>query len=320
VTRKPQITRVQELVYELKIGDVMTRDVSTVTPDTLMSSLRSVLRDKRISGVPVVDGDKLVGIISIEDFIRWLIDGEENCHISDKMTREASTLYADEPLVTAVNLFDKFGFGRFPVVGREKGELMGILTKGDIIEGLLKRLEIDYHEEEIHRYRASHIFEDMVADKIRLTLRYYVVGQDFKRAGGSASGLKKTLTRLNIHPRIVRRAGIATYEAEMNITVFAEKGEIAVEIEPDRIRVEANDSGPGIPDVEKAMRIGYSTAPDWVRELGFGAGMGLNNIKKCADEMDLTSRVGRGTRLRIVIKTQNESKTEPADYPNVKSA
>ena len=302
---KPEITRVQELVYELKIGDVMTRDVTTVAPTDLMSSLRDVLRDSQISGAPVMDGDGLVGIISIEDFIKWLHEGEKDCLIGEKMSKVAETLHADEPLVNAVNRFDKYGFGRFPVVERETGKLVGIITKGDIIEGLLKRLEIDYHEEEIHRYRASHIFEDIVADNVCLTMRYNVVGQDFKKAGTGASGLKKALSRLNVHPRIVRRVAIAAYEAEMNITVFAEKGEVVVEVQPDRIQVDANDQGPGIPDVEKAMQVGYSTAPDWVRELGFGAGMGLTNIRKCADKMSLTSVVGEGTNLRIVIKMRD---------------
>lgn len=296
-----RITRVQELVYELKVGDAMTDRVITVTPATLMSNLRGILRDNRISGTPVVDGDKLVGVVSNADLITWLTEGGEDCPICEKMRRETETLYVDEPLVNAVNKFEEYGFGRFPVIERRGRKLVGILTKGDIVRELLKRMAIDNHGEEIETYRASHIFEDMVADTMSLTLRYQVIGQDFEGAGGSTSGLKKTLRRLNIHPGVVRKVAIATYEAEMNIVVFAKKGEIVVEVEPGQIRVEAKDSGPGIPDIEKAMQIGYSTAPDWVRELGFGAGMGLSNIQNCADEMKLTSTVGEGTHLRIII-------------------
>lgn len=300
-----RITRVQELFYELKVSEVMIRDVITVYPKSRMSELRRVLKENFISGVPVVNGHHhMVGIVSIEDFINWLNSGKGDIKIEERMSRDVKTIYADEPLVQAVSRFKKHSFGRFPVIERETGDLVGIITKGDVIKGILKRLEIDYHEEEIHRYRASHIFEDIVADHAALTLQYSVSGGDFKKAGRSSSDLKKTLSRLNIHPKIIRRVVIASYEAEMNIVVFAKKGEIKAEVMPELIKIEARDSGPGIPDIEKAMQLGYSTAPDWVREMGFGAGMGLNNIKKCSDEMNLKSRVGKGIHLTLIIKME----------------
>lgn len=301
MVKDSRISRIQELIYELKVEEVMTRQVITVAPGTLMSELRKILRDKRISGTPVVEKGKLVGVISIEDFIKWLSEGGREETVGGKMTGEVHTLYSDEPLVHAVNKLDRYGFGRFPVIDREDRKLVGVVTKGDIMEGLLRKLEIDYHEEEIHLYRASHIFEDIIADRTTLTFRYRVVGQDFKRAGTSASGLKKTLSRLGLHPRLIRRIAIITYEAEMNMVVFTKGGEIIAKVEPESIFIEAKDSGPGIPDVDKAMQPGYSTAPDWVRELGFGAGMGLSNIRKCADKMDLVSRIGEGTDLKVAI-------------------
>ncbi|HID90168.1 MAG TPA: serine/threonine protein kinase, partial [Anaerolineales bacterium] len=105
--------------------------------------------------------------------------------------------------------------------------------------------------------------------------------------------------------RIVRRVAIASYEAEMNIVIYADEGEITAEVRPEQIRIVAADKGPGIPDIEKAMEPGFSTAPEWVRELGFGAGMGLPNIENCADEMNLESTVGVGTRLEILIYLQS---------------
>lgn len=304
MNRDEKITKIQELVYEMKVQEVMRRKVITVGPTTQMSELREILRVNRISGAPVVEGDALVGIISLEDFIKWLANREDDCPIGAKMTRDVKTLYADEPLVTAVNKLEQLGYGRFPVIDRETNELVGIITAGLVIEGLLRKLEIDYSEEEIHRYRASHIFEDILADRTKLLFEYDVVGQDFERAGESASGLKTTLRRLGIDPRIVRRVAIATYEAEMNVVVYTPGGKISCEIDPEKIVVDVRDSGPGIPDVEKAMQPGYSTAPEWVRELGFGAGMGLNNIQKCADEMVLTSDVGSGTHLKVCIFTE----------------
>jgi len=294
-------TKIQELTYELKVGNVMTKKVVTVSPQKTIYKLRNILRTKLISGTPVVDKGKLIGIISIEDFMKCLAKGERNIPVEERMTKNVKTLYVDEPLVHAVRKFDQYGFGRFPVIERGKGKLVGIITKGDIIKGLLKKLEIDYHKEEIHRYRASHIFEDIVADRTTLTFHYNVVGEDFNRAGESASGLKKTLFRLGIRPDSVRRAAIAAYEAEMNIVVFTDGGKLTVSVETHRIKIEASDSGPGIPDIEQAMQPGFSTAPEWIRELGFGAGMGLLNIKNCADKMNLTSKVGKGTHLEAII-------------------
>ncbi|MCX7681526.1 MAG: CBS domain-containing protein [Anaerolineae bacterium] len=294
------ISRLQALAYELKIEQAMTANVITVSPDSTMAEFRDILKANRISGTPVVEAGRLVGIISIEDLIKALAAGEMDARVSDKMTPHPATLYADEPLVHAVVQFSQLGFGRFPVINRA-GELVGIITPGDIAKAMLKKLEIALQEEELHRYRASHIFEDIIANDIALVLGYRVVGGDLVRAGEASSGLKKTLTRLGIPPAIIRRVAVATYEAEMNIAVFTSGGEIVAEIRPDRIRIEALDKGPGIPDIELAMQPGFSTAPPWVQEMGFGAGMGLPNIKACADEMKLESEIGVGTRLEVVI-------------------
>jgi len=117
---------------------------------------------------------------------------------------------------------------------------------------------------------------------------------------------------------IQRRVAIAAYEAEMNLIIHTDNGgELIAEIQPEVIRIVATDNGPGIPDIEQAMQPGFSTAPNWIRELGFGAGMGLANIKKCSDSMKLESQVGVGTRLEIVIKvspviSSGNSGSEPA--------
>ncbi len=308
MVKERELTRVQELTYELRVSDVMKTDLITITPKTTIWELREILRLNRISGTPVVEGDKLVGIISIEDFIKCLAEGEMDVPVEKRMIRDVETIYADEPLIQVVSKFDKFGFGRFPVLERGSEKLSGILTKSDIIQGLLKKLEIDYHEEEIHRYRASHIFEDIIADEVVMNFQYKVAGRDFAQAGYSASRLKKTLTRLGFKPQILRRVAIATYEAEMNIVIFTEGGEISAEVSSRKITIDVQDTGPGIPDVKQAMKPGFSTAPLRIQELGFGAGMGLPNIKKCADVMKINSRVGEGTRLKIIINIDGESK------------
>ena len=305
-----EITKLQELVYELRVGDVMKREVIKVTTSTPMRELRGILRDNRISGTPVVEKGRLVGIISLEDFIRWLYDGGPDCSIADRMTRKVISVFENEPLIQAFNNLERFGFGRLPILARESGELTGVITKGDIIGGLLKKLHIDYRQVEVHSSRSSHIFEYIVADKSALIFEYRVSGGDFSRAGSSASGLKATLQRLGISPGTTRRAAIATYEAEMNLIFFTDGGKIKTKIEPEIIQIEVEDDGPGIPDIDQALKPGFSTAPDWVRELGFGAGMGLYNIQKCSDRMNLSSTVGKGTRLEVEILVGNEDGSE----------
>lgn len=301
--RPAELTRVQELIYELTIAQVMTQNVTTVTPDSTIRDVKELLRIKRISGVPVMQGDALVGMISIENVIRALENGELDATVGSKMTREVISVRVDDSVVSAVNLFARLGYGRFPVVDAA-GNLVGILTQGDIMRGLLRQMEVQWHAEEIQRYRASHIFEDIESDQTGLVLRYAVKPHDFVHGGEASSKLKRALERLGAHPRIVRRVAVATYEAETNVMIHSYGGEIVAEVRPQRMRLTVVDSGPGIEDIDKALQPGYSTAPDWIRELGFGAGMGLNNIKACADEMKLSSEVGVGTRLELTFSLQ----------------
>ncbi|MEW6441150.1 MAG: CBS domain-containing protein [bacterium] len=295
------ITRVQELIYELKIKQVMTSPVLTVTPETRMTQLKELLRTRRISGAPVLVEGKLVGIVSIEDLIKSLLDGRPDLPVGERMTESIITVQEEESVVEAVKRFAEHGVGRLPVVDAH-GRLTGILTGSDITRGLLNAIGLDYHEDEIRRYRASHIFEDIESQDTSLILRYKIKPCDFDRGGEASSKIRRALKRLGANPQVIRRVGIATYEAEMNIIIHTTHGgEIQVEIQPHRVQILATDQGPGIEDVRRALEPGYSTAPEWIRELGFGAGMGLHNISKCSDEMKLGSTPGVGTRLQLVI-------------------
>jgi serine/threonine-protein kinase RsbT len=130
---------------------------------------------------------------------------------------------------------------------------------------------------------------------------YHVLGRDFSNAGKVSTSIKDTLKRLGVSPAVVRRVAIVSYEAEMNLVMYAIRGNIALSVSPDSVTINIDDDGPGIPDISLAMQEGYSTATPEMREMGFGAGMGLPNIKKNADEFDISSEVGRGTRLYIRI-------------------
>jgi CBS domain-containing protein/anti-sigma regulatory factor (Ser/Thr protein kinase) len=295
--------RTQELIYELKVEQAMTREVITVEPDNNMEDVRRLLKERRISGLPVMKNGELVGMVSIDNLIRSLLDGAGAAPVKEWMSSTCVTLFADEPLVHAVQRFERTGFGRFPVIDRQSRQLVGILTKGNIIRSILRRLEIDFEEQEVRQYKPSDWFSELVADRTTLSLSYHVPGANFARAGQASSQLKRNLRMLGIPPEAARRVTIASYEAEMNIVIFTSGGELMASIEPGKVTVTAADRGPGIPDIERAMQAGYSTAPDWVRELGFGAGMGLPNIRNCANEMKLESKVGEGTRLVFTVNT-----------------
>ena len=135
-------------------------------------------------------------------------------------------------------------------------------------------------------------------------LHYEVSGEDFTRAGEASGAVKKRLKSLGYDPDAIRRVAIAMYEAEINMVIHAEGGFCDVDIYPDRVEILLSDRGPGIPDVDKAMQEGFSTAPDNVRSLGFGAGMGLPNIKKYSDEMRIETTIGVGTNLYLTVRVK----------------
>ena len=134
-----------------------------------------------------------------------------------------------------------------------------------------------------------------------LVQTYTVDASDFSGAGEASGNVKKTLKTLGFAPDIVRRVSIAMYEAEINMVIHAEGGEAEVSVSDDRIDIILRDEGPGIADVEMAMRDGYSTAPDNIRALGFGAGMGLPNMKRYSDEMRIETEIGKGTTVYMTI-------------------
>ncbi len=128
---------------------------------------------------------------------------------------------------------------------------------------------------------------------------FQIEKDDFSRAGEASSSIKKILMQVGSEPSLTRRVAIATYEAEMNIVIHSDGGTISVMIDPKCVMVLAKDNGPGIENIELAMKEGYSTATDRIREMGFGAGMGLSNMKKCSDEFSIESKIGEGTTIMM---------------------
>ena len=138
-----------------------------------------------------------------------------------------------------------------------------------------------------------------MSDTIKLT--YQVSEEDFTRAGEASSDVKRRLKKMGSSPEVVRKVAIAMYEGEINMVIHAHGGSIDVEISPDDILMVLKDVGPGIPDIDKAMQAGYSTAPDNVRALGFGAGMGLPNMKQYSDEMKVETKLGEDTTVTMKV-------------------
>lgn len=137
-----------------------------------------------------------------------------------------------------------------------------------------------------------------------MELTYNVDGEDFAAAGEASSQVKKVLKQLGIPAPVIKKVAVAMYEAEINMVIHADGGEVYVETLPDKIHIQLKDSGPGIPDIEKAMCEGYSTASQEARDLGFGAGMGLPNIKKCTDDMKITTEIGVGTTVEFTVNLE----------------
>ena len=134
-----------------------------------------------------------------------------------------------------------------------------------------------------------------------ISLNYHISPDDFTWAGEASSDVKGKLKQMGVSPDAVRKVAIAMYEGEINMVIHANGGEATVDIDPDRVDIILKDQGPGIADVDQAMQAGWSTAPDNVRALGFGAGMGLPNMKKYSDEMSIDSVVGEGTTVYMTV-------------------
>ncbi|OPY58417.1 MAG: Inosine-5'-monophosphate dehydrogenase [Pelotomaculum sp. PtaU1.Bin035] len=275
-----------------KVADVMTREVITITSDSTVRQAKEIMRLNCISGMPVVDQEKvLIGIISVADIIRVMEENDLDAKVSKIMTTNPVFLREQDTVGQALSANRQYKYGRFPVLD-EKSRVVGILTASDIVARLAQLLKIDQVEE--------HDESKGPKDFTMQTIDFHIHGMNFEKAGEAASTIKKILTDLGLRKTVIRRAAIAAYDAEMNVVIHAYEGRLIAHITPEDVTIKAMDIGPGIEDISLAMQPGYSTAPDQIRRMGFGAGMGLPNIKKSADEFSIESSP-RGTTLVIKI-------------------
>jgi CBS domain-containing protein len=290
----PQV--VLELIYRLKVRDAMSSPVITAATGDSMREVQYRMRDNGITGVPIVEGGRLVGLVSMGLVIEALDAGRIEQRAGELMTRTVISLEDDMPLAFATTYFNRYKYGRFPVLDRD-GRLVGIVSASDIIRALLVAMnaEVERLEEKL-----SASASDRPADGL-VRLGFQVTRFDFENAGKASAEIKKALKGLGVEADIVRRAAVASYELELNQVIHSEGGSISCVAGAGRIELAAEDRGPGIPDVEAAMTEGFSTANEWIRSLGFGAGMGLPNAKRVSDDFAIDSGPGRGTRVRVVI-------------------
>jgi len=141
----------------------------------------------------------------------------------------------------------------------------------------------------------------MMSDENVLSQHFEITGRDFSNAGKASTSIKEILQEIGIDSSITVRASIAAYEAEMNVVMYAHRGVLTLNITPEKLHLKLEDEGPGIENTDLAMQEGFSTATDDMREMGFGAGMGLPNIKKNADKFEISSIPGKGTSLDIIF-------------------
>ena len=302
------LEKVQKVFANIKVEEFMNKDVIYVKPDRTVAQVKEILRLKRISGVPVVDDDgNVIGIISIEDIIKSLENGTLHEKVDKHMTAHVICLHKDMTLQEVIKQFERYKYGRFPVVD-DDGKLVGIVTKNDILAAVATRLGLLY----LHDERRKEVLEGDMLNRSLITGEelnkkgadfYFKIDYfDVNLAGIGAAQLKKFLLNKKVNENVVRRVAVATYEAETNVVIHSgSEGELYCFIAEDRIIVRVEDNGKGIENIELAMKEGYSTAPDYVRELGFGAGMGLPNMKRFSDKMVVLSEKGKGVVVEMVF-------------------
>ncbi len=294
-TRDDSALRIQELAYGVKVRDVMTTKVFAVTRNCTMREVQAVMKNNGISGVPVVDDRHVIGIISMNDIVNALEGGCLDDAVALHMVPDVQTLSDEVPLTFAMSAFSKYSYRRLPIVNR-KNELVGIITPRNINLSLISELSRQLDEIEENGAPPEIAGEPAVFYRIYRLARY-----DFEHGGRASAELKKELQKRGIPPKVIRRAAIASYELEINIVAHSHGGTFAVLVDGGRVRITANDFGPGIPDIDAAMAEGFSTANDWIRSQGFGAGMGLPNAKRVSDEFEIQSGVEMGTMVKAIV-------------------
>ncbi|MDA3899203.1 MAG: CBS domain-containing protein [Spirochaetes bacterium] len=299
--KTPSLT--MEIIFRLKVKDAMMTNLRTANKKDTFRVIQKVMRNNDISGVPILEDNRLVGMVSVSDIINALDRGYVEESVEPYMTKQLIVLEDDMPLSFAVSYYNKYPYRRFPVINKNK-EFVGVLTTKDVLSTILNEMnnEITLLE--------SQIFHDKVELPNQIIKEYIIKQFDFENAGHASFRLKKLLKEKEVSRKIIRRASVAAYEMEINVAIHSNGGKISFILEENSITIITKDTGPGIKDVAQVIEEGYSTANDWIRSLGFGAGMGIPNTKRVSDEFKIESEMGKGTTVKSVIFLEDTDEGE----------
>jgi len=284
-----------ELIFRLKIRDVMNKKTYTGNKNQTLREMQQLMRKKKITGVPIVDEkQRVAGIISMDDIVQALDKGYINNKLTKYMTTKIKVLEDDMPLSIAIADFQKFKYGRFPVINKKK-ELVGIITPGDIISKLLVEINKEVKKLEKQLPKANSTPKRLIEKS------YKINPLDFENAGKVSTEIKRMLKGKGVNQKILRRIAIAAFELEINIVIHSLGGSITILLDKHKIQIIAKDKGPGISNIKLALTEGFTTSNDEIKSFGFGAGMGLPNVKRVSDKFNIKSKEGGQTIVKSTI-------------------
>ncbi len=293
-----------ESIYTVRVKEAMNANPMRVSPDDTMRTAKNIMKENGLSGLPVVDGNRLAGILSLYDIMACYDNGSMDDKVSKYMSRDVILLEEEMPISFAINYFNKFKFRRFPVINKNK-ELTGMITARDLTAAMLNNINKQLQKYDKLNMRLSDPDPADIRSDTVIYRQFIVHKYDFENAGKVTSEIKKILKDRGIKQSIIRRVSIAAYELEINLVVHSDGGVLIFQLLPDAIMIKTQDKGPGIPDLEKALTDGFSTASEWIRSQGFGAGMGLPNVKRVSNDFQISSDI-TGTEVKIKINLGNE--------------
>jgi len=300
---------IMELLQRFKVRDVMKRKIIAISRKASLREAQKLMRENRISGLPVCEEGRLYGIVSVNDIINALDNGWIDDSCETHMATNLVVLEAGMPLAFALRYFNNYTYGRFPVLDSER-KLVGIISQRDVMRALLYELSVEIRKLERKSARGANAAPEHATSANFFRREWAVVRNDLSRAGHAANDIKQILRERKIDRVVARRVAVAAYELEINICIHSHGGILTLLISDDAITITAKDRGPGIPDIAWALRDGASTANDWIRSMGFGAGMGLPNSKRVADDFDIQSEVGKFTKVTCLFKIAKQTVAE----------
>jgi CBS domain-containing protein/anti-sigma regulatory factor (Ser/Thr protein kinase) len=313
--RAVKYLHLDSILIQGRVSDFMSKPPITITKDKTMAEAKAMMHDHRISGIPIVNEDGiLIGIVTIENIILALEGNFINENIERHMVKDVVYIKNNMDVASVMEFLMTYSYGRYPVVDMDK-KVVGIVTPGDLMLHLYGQLGNIY----MHNKRRDEILTPIeyppssISEMDDNSFSFDLETTDLDLAGTGSMLFKKFLQERGFPVEAIRRATISLYEAEVNVLLHAGgKGYIKAYLKDNLLFIVIVDYGPGIEDIDLAMQPGYTTATDEVRERGFGAGMGLDNIKRYSDKLIILSSQA-GVKIELVIISRDKEETAISD-------